>query len=75
MAKEYKDAVLNQPIAQLEASEAFKKITQDCGYQTLSDLLQLGNGYELLKHRGFNYHLINEYVSLLEKYGVAHYLN
>jgi len=75
MQRSYPETILHRPLTELELSEAFKKASREHEFHTLADLLRIENPYDILKLEGFDYHLLAEYVKLLEKYKVAHYLN
>lgn len=71
----FPEPILNQPIFGLQASDEFKEITKTYGYQTLADMLRGDDPYSLLKHSGFGYRMLTEFVNILEKNDLGHYLN
>jgi hypothetical protein len=74
MKKAFNEPLLNQPIACLEMTDAFKKLTLKYRYQTLGDILNLSKPYDLLQHEGFNYQHLMEFTETLTKNGMGHYL-
>jgi len=68
------EAILNQPIQQLNFSKEFKSITEIIGFNTLSDLLQHSTT-ELEGLPDFTILLIHEYVSFMEEQGLGQYID
>jgi hypothetical protein len=74
MHTKFAEPILSKPIAELDVSPGFSLLCEIAGFNTLSDLLER-HTTELLKLPGFSYHVIGEYIGLLEGYNVAHYLD
>jgi hypothetical protein len=66
--------LLNQPIAQLNASPELQAITKQYGYLTLADILKLPKPYDLLQHEGFGMRLLAELTHILADHGFTQYL-
>jgi hypothetical protein len=75
MTKTFQEPVLSRPIQRLPFSDAFKAAAAQNEFHTLGELIQAAPGYELLNYEGFDYHLLVEYTTLLERHRLAHYLN
>lgn len=74
MTKQFDEPFLNRPIAELGFSPAFCAVTEQLGYFTPADLLQVSTGY-LRKLPGFSASMLVEYVGFLERRGVGDYLD
>jgi hypothetical protein len=69
----YTEAVLNQPLNELELTLAFKAKAGQLGFHKLADLVDQP-AYDLLKLPGFDHRLLHEYISFLEKAKLGHYV-
>jgi hypothetical protein len=74
MKKSFPEQLLNQPISELKLSDKFKELTHKFHYQTLGDILNLNEPYDLLKHEGFDYRILMEFTHILNINGLNHYL-
>ena len=74
MPAKYAEPLFYAPIAGLGFSRDFCIFCEVGGYHTIADLLERHTS-ELLKRPGFTYHLLQEYISFMEKNRVGHYLD
>lgn len=74
MSRKFKEAILNQPISELEATPEFKAITNKYGYNTLADILKLEKPYDVLQHAGFDMRMLAEFTHILADHGLKQYL-
>ncbi len=74
MAKQFNEPFLNQPFPELGFGAEFCAVTEQLGYFTPADLLQVSTGY-LRRLPGFSASLLLEYVRFMEKRGVGDYLD
>ncbi len=64
------NAVLHQPISELELSDVFKAATKILGYNTITELLA-NRSDELAAQPGFTMAFVYEYVNFLELRGLG----
>ena len=57
--------ILEKPIGQLPTSEEFLQMANRNQFQNLAQLLEFPV-HELLKHKGFNYHILDELIMILK---------
>ncbi len=74
MAKRFNEPFLNQQFAALGFSTEFSVITEQLGFFTPADLLQVTTG-DLRKLPGFSATLLLEYVQFMERKGCGDYLD
>lgn len=58
-------AILEKPIGQLPTSVEFLEMANRNQFQNLAQLLEFPV-HELLKHKGFNYHILDELIMILK---------
>ena len=74
MKKTFPEPILNQSISELELTEKFKELTHKYQLNTLGDILNLKQPYDLLRYEGFDQRSLMEFSGFLTKNKLGHYL-